>query len=100
MEPEQRGNAELLEWFGLTLADAVCYAALAAGAAMYFVRNALVDGILASVALLASLIACPIGMKPNPEFSKATNSVKRWSYIPVVVVVVIWIVIHYVFFNK
>jgi hypothetical protein len=101
MEPRKDiTKQELLEWFGITPADFMVYASLAAAAAMYFAVQPVVDGVLAAIAIILSIVACPFGMKRNPEFSEFTNIVKLVSYIPFAMLVVGWVVVHYAFFNN
>lgn len=92
-------DSELLEWMGLTVADVLTYLAGAAVLAMFFSRDPIVDLVLAGMAALFALGSCPLGMKPDPEFSRLTNVVKLVSYPAVVLIVCLFIWLHYMFWQ-
>ncbi|MBC7783899.1 MAG: hypothetical protein H7144_08660 [Burkholderiales bacterium] len=92
-------NRELREWLGLTLADLVGYIALAAAGAMFMVKDAMADVVLAVAGVVLSITSCPLGMKPDPEVSEFTNCVKLVSYPICVLLVVGAIVAHYIWFS-
>jgi NO-binding membrane sensor protein with MHYT domain len=97
--PDQTQH-ELLEWLGLKPADFLVYGSLAAVGGMFFLREPLWDVVLACLAVVLSIIACPLGMKRDPNLSEFTNKVKLFSYVPFVLMVVGAIVVHYVYFNR
>ena len=92
-------NRELLEWLGLTLADLLVYLAIAAIVPMFFVHDRLLDGVLAVAGIACAAVACPLGMKPKPEFSPFTNAVKLASYPLCLGLAIAAVVVHYVRFN-
>ena len=76
---------EILEWLSLAPGDIPVWAAVAALAGLYFVRDTVLDAVLAVAAVGLSLLGCAIGMKPDPELSAVTNAAKIVVY-PIVVV--------------
>lgn len=93
-------NRELREWLGLTLADLLVAGATLAVMAMYFANDATVDLILAVVAVLLTVAACPLGMKRDPSVSGFTNAVKVASYPSCVLLAVGAIAVHYAWFSR
>jgi hypothetical protein len=93
-------SRELREWLGITFADLFDYAAIAVVAAMFFVSDPMVDVVLAVLGVALALVACPLGMKRDPELSNFTNSAKLVTYPAVVLLVVGAIVVHYIRFNR
>ena len=93
-------NRELREWLGLTLADLLVYLAVAAVVAMYFVKDATVDIVLAGIGFAFAVAACPLGMKRDPEVSGFTNVVKLVAYPVCVLLVVGAIAAHYAWFSE
>ena len=93
-------DRELMEWLGLTRADALVYLAVAAIGAMFFVHDATIDIVLAAVGVVLALAACPFGMPRDPKVSEATNVIKRVSYPLCVVLAVAAIAVHYVWFDQ
>ncbi len=89
-------NRELAEWLGLTYADILVYLSIGAALAMFFVQHAGFDILLAVTAITFALIACPIGMKRNSQFSNFTNTVKLISYPLFVLLVALLISFHYI----
>lgn len=73
-------HAEMREWLGITWADLLIYIAAAAVGGMFFVRDPNAVIALAVVGIAFALLACPLGMKRNPELSRATNAVKLVTY--------------------
>lgn len=92
-------NEELLEWLGLTLADLLVYLGLAAAGTMFLFTSPAVDASLAAIAILLSIIACPLGMKRNPKLSELTNVIKLISYPLCVGLIIAVVVAHYVIIN-
>ena len=97
---DQRKRAELKEWLGLTPADALVYVALAAVATMFFIREPILEVILAVVGIVTAVAACPLGMTKNPLLSDSMNKLKEASYIPCAVCILIAIVVHYSAWNQ
>ncbi len=95
IDDAERRNAELREWLGIKLADLLVYTSLASTIAMFFVKNDLADLVLASLSVLASIIACPIGMKRDPKVSDFTNTIKLITYIPLALLIFAAIAVHY-----
>ena len=93
-------NREVLEWLGITVADVFVYLAAAAVAAMFFVSDATTDVVLAVFGVACSIVACPLGMKRNPEFSGFTNMMKLISYPLYVLFALGGVVVHFVWFDK
>lgn len=101
MEPQKdKSKAELMEWLGLNPADLMVFSSVVALTTMFFISHAFFDAVLAVVAIALSIIACPLGMKRNPNLSEFTNTAKLVSYIPGVFIVVAAVVAHYVYFNR
>lgn len=101
VEPQKHDSkAELREWLGLTWADLLVYLSIGAVVTMFFVRHATLDAVLAVLGVVLSVIACPLGMKRNPKLPDYANVIKQWSYIPLVIAVLIAIAVHYAFFNR
>jgi hypothetical protein len=71
---------ELKEWLGIKPADFVVYAAGAAIVWMYFSRNTALDVVLSVVAVALCVLACFIGMRPDPRLSALANAAKRVGY--------------------
>lgn len=95
---ELHRKAEMREWLGMSPADLLVYGAIAASAGMYFVRHPVWDIGLAVIALALAIVSCPIGMRTNPNLSEFTNAIRLVSYIPFLLLVVVWVVVHYAFF--
>jgi hypothetical protein len=93
-------DRELLEWLGLTMADALVYLAVAAIGAIFFVHDATIDIVLAAIGVVLALAACPFGMPRDPKVSEATNAIKLVSYPLCVVLAIAAITVHYVWFNQ
>jgi signal peptidase I len=87
---------ELRTWLGLRRADLLVYLAIGVIIAMYLINDATVDLVLAGVAILLTLAACPLGMKSSPAVSRATNIVKKIAYPCGVVGAGFFIAFHYV----
>jgi hypothetical protein len=92
-------RAELMEWLGLKPADLLVYLSLGAVVAIYFIEDSLWDAFLSGVGILAALVACPIGMKRDPNVSEFTNIVKLVSYIPIAILAILAVALHYVYFR-
>jgi hypothetical protein len=90
---------ELREWLGLTWADLLVYLAAAAIFAMFFTRVAVLDAVLAIVALLFSLASCPLGMRRDPRVSRFTNLMKAIGYPAAVVLTLLLVLVHYVYWD-
>jgi len=88
---------ELTEWLGLTYADMLTYLALGAAIAMFFIRHAGLDVLLAVTAITLSVISCAVGMKRDPQVSDFTNIMKRVGYPFVLVIIAILVAFHYIF---
>jgi len=88
---------ELREWMGMTRADMCVYCAFAGLAAMFLVRSAVVDLVLALLAVSLALASCRLGMKWDPEFEDITNLIKSVSYPAAMFFVMLVILMHYVF---
>lgn len=86
---------ELREWLGLTWADLIVYLGAGALIGMYFHRGVRADVVLAIVGVVLLLIACPLGMRQDPELSRAANAVKRWAYPACVAAGVFAVVYHF-----
>lgn len=89
-------NRELAEWLGLTYADMLVNFSFGAVVVMFFVQHAGFDVLLALAAIALALVACPVGMKRDPQVSNFTNTVKRVSYPSYVLLVVLLISFHYI----
>lgn len=88
---------ELTEWLGLTYADMLTYLALGAAIAMFFIRHAGLDVLLAVTAITLSVISCIVGMKRDPQVSNFTNIMKRTGYPFALVIIALIIAFHYTF---
>lgn len=91
--------SELREWLGLTAADLLVYLAAAAIGGMYYVSNPAGDIALAVAGVVLSLLACPLGMKRDPEVSDFTNFVKKVAYPGCVLLAIAAIAAHYLWFK-
>ena len=93
-------NRELREWLGLTLADLLVYAAGAAVVAMYVVKHSTAELVLAVAGITLSVVACPLGMKRDPQVSGFTNTMKLVAYPVCVLLAVGAVVVHYIWFSN
>ncbi len=93
-------NSELLEWLGLTPADLLVYLAIAAVGAMFFVHDSAIDLTLAAAGVGLALASCPLGMPRDPDVSNLTNVIKRVSYPLCVVLALVAVAVHYIWFNN
>ena len=89
---------ELQEWLGLTLADGLLYLATAALIAMLLVSNRTLDIVLAVAGIGLAIAACPLGMKQDSTLSSTTNAFKMVIYPVCVLVAVVAVVIHFVWY--
>lgn len=91
-------DRELREWLSLTPADLFCYLGYGFLIGLYFTDTTTGDATLSTLAILASLIACPLGMRRDPQLSDFTNAMKLISY-PLNVLLVVTIVIFNAMLN-
>jgi hypothetical protein len=91
-------DRELLEWLGITWADLLVYLATGAIAAMFFVSDPTADIVLATLGVALAVAACPLGMKPDPEVSDLTNTIKLVAYPVCVLLAIGAVVVHYSWF--
>jgi hypothetical protein len=96
---ESRESRELLEWLGITLADLFVYLATAAIVAMFFVFHSTASILLAILGVAFALLACPPGMKRDPEVSNFTNAAKLVAYPVCVLFAVAAVVVRFTWFN-
>ncbi len=90
---------ELREWLGFTVADVLCYLALGAVVALYWLRREDVEIPLISAMCLCMVVACVKGMKTDPELSKFMNWLKVWSYPINFAALLIMVMIYFAFFS-
>lgn len=94
-----RVKSELREWLGLTWADMLVSLAIVAIVAMFYVKDATADAILAVAGVVLALAACPLGMKRDPGVSQFTNAFKFAAYPVYVLLAIGAIIVHYMWFS-
>lgn len=92
-------NRELREWLGATWADLFAYIAFGLVGLMFWVGHAGVDAGLAGAGVVCSVVSCAMGMKPHPDLSDVTHTVRLVTYPLMVVIVVGAVAAHYVWFS-
>lgn len=79
---------EVKEWLGFTKADIPVWVSATCLLIMIFVKQPVLDWLLAVISLILSVIACFAGMKQDESLSKVTNLAKKFSY-PLFVFIVV-----------
>ncbi|MEM9417787.1 MAG: hypothetical protein AAGA25_01870 [Planctomycetota bacterium] len=87
-------DREVQEWLSLAPADLLCYTSYGCLFGLYFTPSGWPDWTLGGIALLLSLIACPIGMRPHDQLSAFTNAMKLICYPLNAALVLIVIIAH------
>jgi hypothetical protein len=80
MENPMGLKAETLEWLGLKPADFIVALAAVSGLAMFYVGNTIGSVVLGIAPIVLTVVACPIGMRHDPEVSDFTNGTKIVAY--------------------
>jgi hypothetical protein len=92
-------NRELREWLGITAADLFVYLATAAIVVMFFVFHSTASILRAALGVAFAILACPFGMKRDPEVSEFTNAAKLVAYPVCVLFAIAAVVVRFTWFN-
>ena len=101
---ERRSDAskrkEILEWLSIAPGDIPIWGAGAAILGMYYSNSTVIDTILAVAAFVLAVTGCVIGIKPDPEFSLATNTSKIILYPAAIIACIVIIYFNFVYWNQ
>lgn len=92
-------NNDLREWMGVAPADFPVYFAVICVVLAYSISDFALDAILISLAIIACVVSCFIGMKRDEKVSGFTNAMKLASYPICLFACVILGVVNFVFWN-